>query len=414
MAHRPFSLHAIVFAALVAFSVALTACGDEEGPDAAVPGDAAVSSDASPQQDGSTTGDAAVTGDGGADGGEVDAADGPRSIVFLHTNDEHSHVLGFAPEIDDFPTAAPPGSGIVGGLKRRANLIQQLKAEAALLPSPVALVSAGDEMMGSLFHIANPARGVDYVIATILGYDAMTLGNHEFDFGPGALAAALSTGGGVLQPGIVSIPVVVSNIRFSMTSTVDDGLGSALLANRERHPAPSPHLHPGLRGCPGWLHRAPRLRGRAGRAIQTTGALLDGDDLDAHLQLERRLRGRLGVSTARRVPDGDHRDLHRRHRREQHHPLQRAGRRRRRRCGRVPTKNVDLVVALSHVGVNERELSALEMMGMGPESLARLGGDLLAQGVDRAWRQEGHRCHHRRPQPHRARGTADYPQPHGT
>ena len=42
-------------------------------------------------------GNGTSSSDGGADGGS------PRTLVLLHTNDEHSHLLGFGPEVDDYP-----------------------------------------------------------------------------------------------------------------------------------------------------------------------------------------------------------------------------------------------------------------------------------------------------------------------
>ncbi len=40
-----------------------------------------------------------------------------RRLVFLHTNDEHSHVFAFGPEVDDFRMVANPQ--LVGGVARR-------------------------------------------------------------------------------------------------------------------------------------------------------------------------------------------------------------------------------------------------------------------------------------------------------
>src|SRR5262245_20712684 len=38
-----------------------------------------------------------------------------RTLILLHTNDEHSHVLGSGPEIDEYPTPTTPGTGTVRG-----------------------------------------------------------------------------------------------------------------------------------------------------------------------------------------------------------------------------------------------------------------------------------------------------------
>ena len=50
-----------------------------------------------------------------------------RRVVLLHTNDEHSHLLGFGPEADEFPIVATrAGTGaIVGGASRRSTILAQ-------------------------------------------------------------------------------------------------------------------------------------------------------------------------------------------------------------------------------------------------------------------------------------------------
>ena len=66
--------------------------------------------------------------------------------------------------------------------------------QAAAADTPVLLLSAGDVMMGSLFHAAYAqAQAPDYLAMTFLGYDFVTFGNHEFDFGPNILASAIDT-----------------------------------------------------------------------------------------------------------------------------------------------------------------------------------------------------------------------------
>src|SRR5262249_11441684 len=63
------------------------------------------------------------TGTGGTDGGATDApADAPsdapvgtaHKLVILHTNDLHSHLMGFAPETDYTPTDTTDSDGTVG------------------------------------------------------------------------------------------------------------------------------------------------------------------------------------------------------------------------------------------------------------------------------------------------------------
>ncbi len=84
------------------------------------------------------------------------------------------------------------------------------------------LVSAGDNQMGCLPHLAFTSKSIDYATMQILGYDVTTFGNHEFDFGPGALATSITAA----QAGGGLPPVVASNIHFSSTDPGDDALAA--------------------------------------------------------------------------------------------------------------------------------------------------------------------------------------------
>jgi 5'-nucleotidase/UDP-sugar diphosphatase len=87
-------------------------------------------------------------------------------LVILHTNDTHGHPLKF------FENPAPD----VGGLPARATLIQQIRSRYR----NVLLLDAGDFNTGrpeSNFFKAEP----DILGYNYLGYDAVALGNHEFD-----------------------------------------------------------------------------------------------------------------------------------------------------------------------------------------------------------------------------------------
>src|SRR4051794_8050755 len=80
-----------------------------------------------------------------------------RTLVLLHTNDEHSHVLGDTPESDDFPAPTSAGTGTIrGGLSRRATVLTQERAAATTAGQDTLTVSAGDNSMGSLFQVAFP------------------------------------------------------------------------------------------------------------------------------------------------------------------------------------------------------------------------------------------------------------------
>jgi 5'-nucleotidase len=98
-------------------------------------------------------------------------------ITILHTNDTHS-------QIDPLP--ANDRNAGMGGVARRATLVKRIRKE-----NPNTLViDAGDVLQGTPYF--NFYKGeVEYKAMSAIGYDLGTLGNHEFDNGVEALAAAL-------------------------------------------------------------------------------------------------------------------------------------------------------------------------------------------------------------------------------
>jgi 5'-nucleotidase len=106
---------------------------------------------------------------------KASAAD--TSITILHTNDTHS-------QIDPLP--ANDANAGKGGVARRATLVKRIRKEN---PNTL-LVDAGDVLQGTPYF--NFYKGeVEYKAMSAIGYDVGTLGNHEFDNGVNALAAAL-------------------------------------------------------------------------------------------------------------------------------------------------------------------------------------------------------------------------------
>src|SRR5690349_5322815 len=148
-----------------------------------------------------------------------DLADAPRLVLF-HTNDEHSHLFGFPPEIDDYPAPTEPGDGAIhGGIVRRAALLADERA-ALGDDADILLVSAGDQTQGALPQIAFTTESPDFRLMAALGYDVMCPGNHEFDLGPDAYAQAIEAAGDDI-PQIVS-----SNIHFDDEDDGDDELAA--------------------------------------------------------------------------------------------------------------------------------------------------------------------------------------------
>jgi len=114
-------------------------------------------------------------------------------LTIMHTNDTHTY---HEPDAD--------GNGGVAIMK---TVIDQIRAEA---PNSL-LLDAGDRFTGTLFH--SRYLGADNAqIMNLLGFDAMTLGNHEFDNGEQVLADFIDS---------VNFPIVAANIEVPATSPLN-------------------------------------------------------------------------------------------------------------------------------------------------------------------------------------------------
>jgi len=93
-----------------------------------------------------------------------------KKLTILYTNDTHSRIEPFA---DNDPKYAGQG-----GFAKRATLIEQIRNQE----ENVLLLDAGDIFQGTPYF--NYFHGeLEYKLMTQMGYDATTLGNHDFDLG---------------------------------------------------------------------------------------------------------------------------------------------------------------------------------------------------------------------------------------
>jgi 5'-nucleotidase len=114
-------------------------------------------------------------------------------LVILHSNDTHSQF-------------EPPRTGEyagMGGIIERAAFVDSVRRAAG--PGNVLLLHAGDFSQGTTYF---SELGGDLEIRALnaMGYDVVTLGNHEFDNGLEDLGRRLSS---------LEMPVVVCNYDFS-------------------------------------------------------------------------------------------------------------------------------------------------------------------------------------------------------
>ena len=91
-----------------------------------------------------------------------------NQLTILHTNDMHSH-------IHPFESGRNKG---VGGMAQRATIIKQIRDEG----NQVLLLDAGDIFQGTPYF--NTYGGeLELKLMSEMGYDASTIGNHDFDNG---------------------------------------------------------------------------------------------------------------------------------------------------------------------------------------------------------------------------------------
>ncbi len=127
------------------------------------------------------------------------SANEERKVTILHTNDVHSHIEAFEADHSRFPG--------MGGVARRASLIKKIRNEN---PNTL-LFDAGDIFQGTPYF--NYFGGeLEFKMMSRLGYDAATIGNHDFDNGIDGLEKQLPN---------AKFDFVISNYDFS--NTVMDG-----------------------------------------------------------------------------------------------------------------------------------------------------------------------------------------------
>jgi 5'-nucleotidase len=95
---------------------------------------------------------------------------GLEKLTILHTNDTHSNIDTFPDDHAKYPNR--------GGVARRKTILDEIRREE----KNVLLLDAGDFFQGTPYF--NLYQGtLELKLMTWLGYDAATLGNHDFDIG---------------------------------------------------------------------------------------------------------------------------------------------------------------------------------------------------------------------------------------
>jgi 5'-nucleotidase len=130
-------------------------------------------------------------------------------LTILHNNDGESQVIDAGSGLEDFGGAARFKT-VVDNLKWQAIHGPRLPGQAGAKRG-VVMISSGDNFLAGPEFNAGLENGVpfyDTIAMELIGYDAVNLGNHDFDFGPDVLADFLD--GYMVPP-----PYVSANLDFS-------------------------------------------------------------------------------------------------------------------------------------------------------------------------------------------------------
>ena len=140
-------------------------------------------------------------------------------VTMLQTSDLHHHASGYGPFLDYTPLDTSDNDIITGGYARIATLVKQIREEQADYDIPVMLLDSGDFLMGTYYDLT-ASDPIAFRFFSMLGYDAITLGNHEFDWSPAGLAMLFANAVG---QGF-NIPVLATNTITDGTNPADNGI----------------------------------------------------------------------------------------------------------------------------------------------------------------------------------------------
>jgi 5'-nucleotidase/UDP-sugar diphosphatase len=149
-------------------------------------------------------------------------------LTLLHNNDGESQLINAGADREDF-----------GGIARFATLVDQLRQAAAVppaanrlteaqaVPAAAVLVTSGDNYLaGPEFNLSIQMGPpfLDGIGLDLIGYDALAIGNHEFDFGPDVLADFIDSFT------LTAPPFLSANLDFSAEPRLQGLVGTGAIA----------------------------------------------------------------------------------------------------------------------------------------------------------------------------------------
>lgn len=139
------------------------------------------------------------------------AASADYTLHVLHINDLHSRIEPINRFDSTCSASEAEKNECFGGVARVATKINELRDKLRAEGKNVIVLDAGDQFQGSLMYTTYKGAAEAEFMEKI-GFDAMAVGNHEFDDGPEALAAFLDK---------VTFPVISGNLDLSRSNLLN-------------------------------------------------------------------------------------------------------------------------------------------------------------------------------------------------
>ena len=160
----------------------------------------------------------------GSSGGSA-STDNNVSLTILETSDVHDHAGGFGSAAVYSPMTTG-NDAVLGGYARLATYISDVKNQKGA--NNVLLCDSGDFTMGTVYTMTLASAPLSFMFFSIVGYDAVTIGNHEIELGPNALYSFITTAQSTpTYP--FSTPIIASNMKPNTSASMNALIGNGTI-----------------------------------------------------------------------------------------------------------------------------------------------------------------------------------------
>nr|XP_022291712.1 5'-nucleotidase-like [Crassostrea virginica] len=141
------------------------------------------------------------------------------NLVLIHTNDVHAHIEEMNKYASSCKDSDREKGGCYGGVARRVTKVNEIRDQD---PDHTLLLDAGDQFQGTLwFNIYKGQEAARFM--NEMKYDAMSLGNHEFDNGVDGLIPFMRN---------VTFPIVCCNLDTTHQTNMQGLCNSSIILNK--------------------------------------------------------------------------------------------------------------------------------------------------------------------------------------